>query len=271
MKLTYENINDKIKEVLNGNQADLSDVSHLDSWSLALVLSILIEKQREAKKRLILPTNKDLLRYLKEIGFSEILDELNYKKEAKLLDGIEATGQEDLNIKKITHCRLRSHFDGKLSYFLETFREFGLKKIDPERVTSLIGELGNNSFDHNLGNWPTDFMGCLIIVKNYPKEKYVQVIVSDAGVGFLTSLLPAFPELKNDIEALRKGLRGNTGRVGEKRGNGLKVIQDWTIKNFSGKVSIQSGEGLIEVDKNGMHEEKCNKILGTIAQLTLHY
>jgi len=53
MKLTYENINDKIKEVLNGNQADLSDVSHLDPWSLALILSILIEKQREAKKQLI--------------------------------------------------------------------------------------------------------------------------------------------------------------------------------------------------------------------------
>src|SRR5436305_863822 len=37
-----------------------------------------------------------------------------------------------------------------------------------------------------------------------------------------------FPNINSDIEAIKLGLAGNTGRVGEIRGNGLKLIQQWT-------------------------------------------
>lgn len=77
--------------------------------------------------------------------------------------------------------------------------------------------------------------------------------------------------MSNDIEAIKLGLAGNTGRVGEARGNGLKVIQQWTIQNLAGCVMIHSGNGLVIVDKTGMKESKVNKILGTVAQFMINY
>jgi hypothetical protein len=73
------------------------------------------------------------------------------------------------------------------------------------------------------------------------------------------------------MEAIKKGLEGNTGRVGEMRGNGLKLIQEWTVKKFSGQVMIHSGDGLAIVAQNGTQFRRVNKILGTIAQFVIHY
>ena len=154
---------------------------------------------------------------------------------------------------------------------MEMFENFGLNEYDARLATTLVGELGNNTFDHNLGSWPTDISGCIIVAQNYPTKKKIQIAIGDPGVGFLGSLKAAFPNLETDIEAIKKGLGGNTGRIGELRGNGLKLIQRWTIDNFSGKLTIQSGEGLVIVDENGITEAKRNRILGTLAQLMIYY
>ena len=151
------------------------------------------------------------------------------------------------------------------------FKTFGLNLDDVHRATSLIGELGNNVFDHNLGNWPIDIRGCFIVGQNYQKEKKLEMVVGDPGVGFLGSLKNAFPELHHDVEAIVKGLEGNTGREGEKRGNGLKLIQDWVINNFSGYLTIHSKSGLVVVDRTGREKKEVFEILGTIVQFVIYY
>jgi hypothetical protein len=151
------------------------------------------------------------------------------------------------------------------------FKSFGLNENDAQRATALVGELGNNVFDHNLGNWPTKVSGCIITAQRYPNTKSIEIAVGDPGVGFYGSLKAAFPNVRNDIEAIKLGLAGNTGRIGEIRGNGLKLIQQWTLQNFSGKVMIHSGNGLVIVAKAGMKEYSVNKILGTIAQFMINY
>ena len=77
---------------------------------------------------------------------------------------------------------------------------------------SVVGELGNNVFDHNSGSWPLNISGCIIAAQNYSKEKSIQFVIGDPGVGFRGSLKSAYPEINNDIEAIKKGLAGNTGR-----------------------------------------------------------
>lgn len=93
----------------------------------------------------------------------------------------------------------------------------------------------------------------------------------DPGIGFSGSLKAVDPSVKTDVEAIQLGLRGVTGRVGEPRGNGLKIIQDWTINKFDGIVKIHSGNGLVVVDKDGQHTQTTFPILGTLASLMVKY
>jgi len=96
------------------------------------------------------------------------------------------------------------------------------------------------------------------------------MVVADPGIGFRQSLSTVDPNL-TDVEAIKLGLQGYTGRVGEKRGNGLKLIQDWTINKFDGAVRIHSGNGLVVADKEGIRDKHVNPILGTLAGFMIKY
>lgn len=271
MDFLFENANVVIDQIVKNGEIDLSEVKFMDPWTADLLCLLLIERHTANNKKLILPKSRDLLNYLKRMHLCKILRELGYREEFESLDKVQMPENYNLNIQEILHCEYRDEFDGKLERFMEMFKNFGLNDDDARLATALVGELGNNTFDHNLGSWPTDISGCIIVAQNYPKKKKIQVAIGDPGVGFLGSLKAAFPDLKTDIEAIRKGLGGNTGRIGELRGNGLKLIQQWTINNFSGKLAIQSGEGLVIAGKSGITEAKRKRILGTLAQLMIYY
>lgn len=271
MKFVFENENKIISQIIEGNVVNLSEVGFLDPWTMVLVCLLLIERHNSSDKKVVLPKSEELLKYLRRMRFNDILNELGYNAEAELLERIQVPERYNMNIHEITHCSSRDQFDGRLGRFISMFQHFGLDENEAKRATSVIGELGNNTFDHNLGNWPTDIGGCIIAAQNYPNFKRIQVVVGDPGVGFFGSLKAAFPELKSDIEAIKKGLAGNTGRIGEVRGNGLRIIQNWTIDNFSGILAIHSGEGFVRVDKEGIKDKKVHGILGTLAQIMIHY
>ncbi len=162
-------------------------------------------------------------------------------------------------------------FQSRLNRLERDLQNTNAAGSDFSLITSIVGEIGNNSFDHNLGNWPTKVSGCIIAAQHYPNLKKIDIAVGDPGVGFYGSLKAAFPEIKTDLDAIRKGLEGNSGRIGETRGNGLRIIQQWTIQNFFGKVMIHSGNGLVIVSNRGMKEYTVNKILGTLAQFVINY
>ena len=204
-------------------------------------------------------------------NYDKMFEKIGCEKEHDLFSKISMSDKDNLNIQPLILCKYRDEFNAKLEYFLKMFRNFGLSEADSQRATAVIGELGNNVFDHNLGNWPTPIVGAIIAGQNYPAYKKIEITIGDPGVGFYESLTKAFPDIKSDTDAIKKGLEGNTGRVGEQRGNGLKLIQEWTINNFSGQVMIHSGDGLAIVAKDGIQLRKVHKILGTIAQFVIHY
>ncbi|NCU42282.1 MAG: hypothetical protein EOM19_06225 [Candidatus Moranbacteria bacterium] len=187
------------------------------------------------------------------------------------LDKYVCGEKDDLSVQEIVHCKTQDEFGGRLHRFINIFQNFGMSVDQSRYITTILGELGNNVFDHNWGNWSSDFTGCIILAQRYGGlHQKIQIIVADFGSGFLTSLHPAYPELNDDLSAIEKGLSGFTGRIGEQRGNGLKMIQNWTIDKFCGKLSIHSGEGLINVDASGIHKKNISKkIRGTIAQIIL--
>jgi hypothetical protein len=111
-----------------------------------------------------------------------------------------------------------------------------IQKPGFERLYSLItlitGEIGDNSFAHNLGKWP-DTAG---IFFGYDLEKRI-VVLADRGLGILETLRQVRPGLPNHVEAVEVAFTEFiSGRAPEKRGNGLKlvreVILEWPINLF---------------------------------------
>ena len=122
-----------------------------------------------------------------------------------------------------------------------------LREIGPI-ATSIAGEIGNNSFDHNIGNWP-DVPGAFFA---YDLGKRV-VALADRGRGVLTTLRNAKPDLKDDAEALFVAFTEvMTGRAPEHRGNGLKYVRK-AITRYKLHLRFQSGDAEVEL-RNGENE-----------------
>lgn len=94
-----------------------------------------------------------------------------------------------------------------------------------EDITSLliqaVGEIGDNSFAHNIGSWP-DTPGIFFA---YDIAKRI-VVLADRGQGVRATLTRVRPNIASDSEALRIAFTEIvSGRDPEKRGNGLKVVR----------------------------------------------
>jgi len=140
-----------------------------------------------------------------------------------------------------------------------------IKKIFP-LVVAVAGEIGNNSFDHNLGNWP-DVPG---IFFGYDLNKR-QVVLADRGQGILQTLKRVRPGLIDDKEALRVAFTEIlSGRAPEERGNGLKFVKQVVTQSLLG-LSFQSGNAELELKKDSSElniKNAGNYFRGCIAFIT---
>ena len=129
--------------------------------------------------------------------------------------------------------------------------ELMIKNKNSKKIFSLLvsiaGEIGNNSYDHNLGNWP-DIPG---IFFGYDLKKR-QIVLADKGIGILSSLKRVKQDLKNDQQALKTAFtEAISGRHPEARGNGLKYVRIVISKNPINLI-FQTGNAKLKL----MSEEK---------------
>jgi len=111
-------------------------------------------------------------------------------------------------------------------------------------LSSITGEIGNNSFDHNLGNWP-DVSGIFFA---YDTGKH-QIILADRGQGILHTLQRVRPALTNDADALKVAFTEViTGRAPEHRGNGLKYVRQVVTKNPI-RLLFQTGDAVLNLEQ----------------------
>ena len=97
-------------------------------------------------------------------------------------------------------------------------------------IVAVAGEIGNNSFDHNIGNWP-DMPGVFF---GYDIHKKV-IVLADRGLGVLATLKRVRPELQTDEEAVNMAFtKIVSGREPESRGNGLKFVRKIVAENSIG-------------------------------------
>lgn len=137
------------------------------------------------------------------------------------------------------YCQTRDIFQARLEKL-----QHGLQGKVTESAVSLLsavaGEIGNNSFDHNLGNWP-DVAGIYFSYDMRNKN----IVLADRGQGILATLKRVRPELTNAGEALQMAFTETiSGRLPEARGNGLKFVRlvitenPFTLKFQTGDASL---------------------------------
>ena len=141
------------------------------------------------------------------------------------------------------------------SYILETKKYL---------EAAIIGEIGNNTFDHNF-----------IFENNHPRGVYCDlsyrkkyVVLADYGKGIKQSLLSVLPSIGSDLEAVETAFtKMISGRSPEQRGNGLKFVSE-TIQKNNWHLYFQSGFGFCTIDQNGKQfSENAHTIKGCLAIL----
>jgi hypothetical protein len=139
------------------------------------------------------------------------------------------------------YCRTRDVFEARLARLLVDADGIGLPEADAALLTAVAGEIGNNSFDHNLGHWQ-DQPGCYFgFAFDAPA---LQVWIADRGRGVLASLQNVVPGLTDHQQALAMAFeRIISGRHPERRGNGLKFVRN--------VINAHADRGLVSVSGRG--------------------
>jgi len=155
-------------------------------------------------------------------------------------------------------CETRDVFAGRLSHIVPIEKK-GLSKDDLPLVISIAGEIGNNSFDHNLGQWQ-DVPGCWFELQLTRQQLWI--VVADRGQGIYRSLSRVVPNLPDDQVAIEKAFSERiSGRAPEQRGNGLKFVTGIISEKPNTGLACVSGSGLIHYGDLG---ETCKDVLKTV-------
>lgn len=131
------------------------------------------------------------------------------------------------NLPAELHCSNSAVFQARLITMQDVIQSSQKAEEYFPLIVAVAGEIGNNSFDHNLGNWP-DVPG---IFFGYDVAKGI-VVLADRGLGILQTLRRVRPALKSHQEALHVAFTETiSGRAPEQRGNDLKFVRQVTASN----------------------------------------
>jgi len=167
---------------------------------------------------------------------------------AEMINGFAENSQYFSKTRDVFAARMQS-------YILETKKYL---------EAAVIGEIGNNSFDHNY-----------IFEKNFPSGVYCNVsynekyiVLADYGMGVRQSLLAVLPDTESDLKAVETAFTKRiSGRFPEQRGNGLKFVSE-TVRKNKWHLYFQSGSGSCSIDGHEIKFfEKTPSITGCLAIL----
>ncbi len=143
------------------------------------------------------------------------------------------------------YCKDSAVFQARLTRLRNELSKTESLKDKYFSITSVTGEIGDNSFGHNLGNWP-DIMG-IFFAYDLKKRK---IVLADRGQGVLSTLKKVKPELNNHLDALKTAFTEViSGRSPESRGNGLKYVKHTVVSNEM-KLFFQTGDAELQIKES---------------------
>lgn len=160
------------------------------------------------------------------------------------------------------YCQTRDIFQAKLEKMKIILSNNEKLNRDKSLLSAISGEIGNNSFDHNLGNWP-NIMG--IFFGYEISDNKCAIVLADRGLGILKTLQRVKPELNNHKDALRVAFFENvSSRFPEKRGNGLKFVKN-SVESKGFNLTLKSGNAEVKINKTFQIDEDDKNIDGCLA------
>ena len=172
----------------------------------------------------------------------------------------------EVDVHSDFYCQTRDIFQTRLDAMLRDLLSSGETEENAYIVSAIAGEIGNNSFDHNIGNW-RDIPGVFFAFKFSEAEK--RIALADRGQGIFATLKRVRPELDSDLEALKVAFTEKiTGRAPENRGNGLKFVKE-NIKQKKMHLVFSSGNARAKLNENIEYIETDEKIDGCLAVLSI--
>ncbi|MEA2065199.1 MAG: hypothetical protein U9O66_02790 [Patescibacteria group bacterium] len=156
------------------------------------------------------------------------------------------TDSSKVDIDSRYYCSTRDVFQARLNMMIVyLLKNYEIKEENIYMVSAIAGEIGNNSFDHNLGNWK-DIIGIFFAYEVIDNK--LKICLADRGQGVLNTLKRVKPELKNDLDALQTAFTEKiSGRAPENRGNGLKFVRN-NAKDFGVVVDFYSGNAVAKLN-----------------------
>lgn len=141
------------------------------------------------------------------------------------------------------YCELPDRFTSRVTKMgMELQRDGRFSEALDSLITLVASEIGDNSFAHNLGNWP-DTPGTFYA---YDLKKRV-IVIADRGRGVKATLRQVRPSIIDDMEALKVAFTEIiSGRNPEKRGQGLKVVLR-VLESREVGLFYRSGIGVVTV------------------------
>ena len=217
--------------------------------------------RRWDKNNILRPTRVD-----KETGYRYYSEEIiiNYLKNLDLFKAASswAKSKKGKEPQKIFYCNNVNVLNYRLNKLENDLMKVPEFKETYSLLTSMVGEIGNNSFDHNIGNW-LDIPG---IFFGYNIEKR-EIVLADRGQGIF-STLSRVKNIKDDREALEVAFTEViSGRAPEARGNGLKYVRKIITENDNFKLKFQSGDAELLLkyqDENLEIKTKSQKVRGCL-------
>lgn len=166
------------------------------------------------------------------------------------------------------YCETRDQANSRLSSWIQDFQKIGMSENSSIILGSILGELSNNSFDHNLGKW-NSVPGCLVAFENQKKDDQTKnnllIFIADRGQGIISSLKNSLPTETNPKVILQKAFEERiSGRAPEKRGNGLKYVMKSIIDRKNSLLCISQGEKYFYQDETLIDQKNLKSKIGTI-------
>lgn len=161
------------------------------------------------------------------------------------------------------YCSTQDIFQARTNRLLSDLKKNGLSADLVYLIVAAVGEIGNNSFDHNLGKW-RDLPG--VLFNSLLTER--KIILADRGQGVFQSIKNVRPEIGSDIKALQVAFTEMvSGRAPEQRGNGLKFVKKVVEENRL-RLIFYSGEAVAEITSSGLNIKKSSILIpGTLAYI----
>ena len=244
---TFEHI---LNDFKGSSIIDLKEIIFIDPYGMVWLLELAeISLSQGVRKKLNLPITEDVLKYLERMDFFQFAEKYFIIESftPHILEKYLRSSDSDV-LLEITPIEKSDdiHFivgrvKDRAQAILATHLNYDENAINGFIVA--LSEVCQNIIEHSENK---GFVG----IQKYHFQKLnkniVKIAVMDIGRGFRGSLSERFL-LKNDLDAIEKGLFHGASRFADKgRGHGLSAVRRF-VKQWNGKLSIRSGTAKLSI------------------------